>query len=166
LFGFKKGYLADLCTVLPKLVYLLVARPSPAYLVYEQGYFRSTLHCGALFRSHRILRFARRAMPLPRAINLALSGKTRWLLVPRENQPHQVQLPDPSIEKFGQLVNHRISSSTHDSRQEINTYKACGIQIYMYARWDQYTTLIQVQLKYSQVRKCCYHRRASKPGPP
>jgi len=39
-------------------------------------------------------------MPLPSAINLAYSQKTRSLLVPRENQPHQVLLLDPSIEKF------------------------------------------------------------------
>jgi len=59
------------------------------------------------------------------------------------------------------LVNHWIGSSARESRQGINTYKEFGIQIYMYARWGQYTTLIQVQLEYSQVRECCYYRRAS-----
>ena len=50
------------------------------------------------------------------------------------------------------LVNHWIGSYARESRQGINTYEEFGIQIYMYARWRQYTTLIEVQLEYSQVR--------------
>jgi len=42
-------------------------------------------------------------MPLPSATNLAYSAKTSWL-VSRVNPPHQVQLPNPSIEKFHQFT--------------------------------------------------------------
>jgi len=45
-------------------------------------------------------------MPLPTVINFAYSGQKRCLLVPRDNQPHQVQLPDPSIEKFWSILVH------------------------------------------------------------
>jgi len=44
-------------------------------------------------------------------------------------------------------------------RRLATTHEAYRMQIHMYARWGQYTTLSQVQ--HSQVRKCCYYRRAS-----
>ena len=48
-----------------------------------------------------------------------------------------MQLPCRSFKRKvlinpGTLVNHRISSSTCESKQEINTYEAFGMQIYMY----------------------------------
>ena len=107
-------------------------------------------------------------MPLPSTINLAYSGKTRWL-VPRASES---TTPGATSKSFNTkvfinpdtLVNHRFGSSTPDSIQ-INMIQSIQDTTYMYARWGQYTTLIQVQLEYSQVRMCCYYRRTSQPGP-
>jgi len=71
-------------------------------------------------------------MPLPSTINLAYSGKTRWL-VPRASES---TTPGATSKSFNTkvfinpdtLVNHRFGSSTPDSIQEINRYEAFRIQ--------------------------------------
>ena len=43
------------------------------------------------------------------------------------------------------LITHRIGSYTSDSIQDVNTQKVFGIQIYMYTRWGQHTSNLDLR---------------------